>query len=815
MQFSGDTVFHRMHIVRSRFPLFFYRRLVLVVATGVFAATLLGIRLVQLTVFEGEALRQAAEESIRRDQFLPSWRGSIIDRNGLVLAEDRASWDLGIPFSVLSGRWANDRATEQAIDSVGAEGWAMLAPEAQGELILERIPSWNALVEQLYEGICAHAGVTRSELDRRIDSIRQSISRMIAHVHDRQRSAFEAIQETTTLDVFRPRPIAEELESHVLVTGLDDEVAFTLRRFTQALEQEARSRLDQDASDSISLVELIDGGRRSRPRSGRLVTIDRSGFPRPIRSDEPLELLVAGIGDHILGTTRTDVRAEDVRRRPFRDPKTGDVLDLGGYRPGLDSIGVRGLEAALEDRLRGTRGLESRNLETGEVTVSPHVPGDDVHLTIDWDLQAEIQGLLDPRSGLARVQQYHVGWNDDRPKPTRLPLGTPLDGSVVVLDVETGEILAMVSSPTFTDGIAMGRGDRTTHAPFLHRATEAACPPGSIVKPLVYVAAATDGVIAVDEEIECTGHLLPEKPDRLRCWIYKSYGTTHGGPDDPLDAVEALKKSCNIFFYTVGRRMGLERLAEWYRRWGLDEPLRTGLAYEREIAVTRDGVSTWEIRSFGEAGGQVPDPSNVPAGGRSGESIMLGIGQGRLTWTPLQAANAYATLGRGGALVDAHLIRDDWFDEGRRSGSLELDPEACRRALEGLRLTIEDPQGTANHLRYPGGRDAIFDIPGVRVWGKTGTATAPARRVDVNGDGILSDAPPDERKLGLDHAWFVGLAGDRDEGRPRYAVAVLLEYGGSGGRVSGPLAAEVIRSLVRHGYLEGGSDAEGSKGGSS
>ncbi|MBB48999.1 MAG: hypothetical protein CMJ33_10790 [Phycisphaerae bacterium] len=804
-----------MHIVRSRFPLFFYRRLVLVVGIGVFAALLLGLRLVQLTVVEGEALRQAAERSIRRDQFLPTWRGSITDRNGLVLAEDRASWDLGLPFTVLSGRWANERATEQAMDSMGRDAWGMLSPEVQGELILERVPSWNALVEQLYEGICAHTGLERQELDRRIDGIRQSISRMIAHVHDRQRSAFEAIQDSTTLDVFRPRPIAEELESHVLVSGLDDEVVFRLRRFTQALQEEADSRLDGGGSGDLELVEFFDSGRRSRPFGGSLVTIDRSSFPRALRSDEPLELLVTGIGDHILGTTRTDVRAEDVKRRPFRDASTGSVLDLGGYRPGLDSIGVRGVEASMEDRLRGTRGIESRNLETNEVTRQAHVPGEDIRLTIDWKLQAEIQALLDPRTGLARVQQYHVGWTDGAPNPTRLPLGTPLDGSVVVLDVETGEILAMVSSPTFTEGLAMDRGDRTTHAPFLHRAVEATCPPGSIVKPLVYVAAATDGVIAVDERIECTGHFLPNKTDRLRCWIYKSYGATHGSPDEPLDATAAIQNSCNIFFYEIGQRMGLERLAGWYRRWGLDDPLRTGLAYEREIEVTRDGVTGWETRSFGESGGMVPDPSTVPAGGRGGESIMLGIGQGRLTWTPLQAANAYAMLARGGGISDAYLIAEDWFDDGRRSGSLNLDPEACRRALEGLRLTIEDSQGTGNNLRYPDGRDPIFDISGVRVWGKTGTATAPARRVDVNGDGILSDAPPDERKMGLDHAWFVGLAGDRVDDRPRYAVAVLLEYGGSGGRVSGPLAAEVIRALVRHGYLQGDSFDDMSTGGAS
>ena len=515
-------------------------------------------------------------------------------------------------------------------------------------------------------------------------------------------------------------------------------------------------------------------------------------------------MLLTGVADHIIGRVRDRVLEEDIHRRPFQNQQVEDGVDLGGYRAAADMIGDRGIEAALEDELRGQLGVEQSNLETGEVVRKNQMPGKDVQLTIDIDLQAHVQGLLDPRFGLAQVQQYHVGWDAStgQPKKTKLPLGTPLDGAIVVLDIETGEIMAMASSPTVAEGGAMSRAARSTHAPFVHRATEATYPPGSIVKPLVYVAAVSSGIIGVDEEIECTGHLLPNKPDALRCWIYKTYGATHG----VLDASEAIKRSCNIYFFMLGQRLGLDRSSSWYRKWGLGEYVNSGLRYTRPVRVSQDGgEAQWSERSFGESRGYVPDVSTLASERRGGESIMLGIGQGMVTWTPLQAANAYATLARAGTYRDATLLRDEELRGERRVGNMSLNAAACARALDGLRRSVNESGGTGHLLRYPGGSDQIVDIPGVMVWGKTGTATAPPRRVDGDGDGVFSRIPPDERIAGLDHAWFVGLAGNDSDQKPRYAVAVLLEYGGSGGRVAGPVAAEVIRALQEHGYLEGGN----------
>lgn len=795
-----------MRVVRTKLPVFFHRRLLLIVVAGFGAFALLGAKLVDLTIWQGAELRAAAERAIIRQSYLPTWRGSITDRNGVVLAEDRASWEVALPFSVISGRWAKEQAAGQAIDAMGGERWEMLSPEQQGTAILDCIGPWNEIIEDLYAGIASCTGVESTELESRIEAERQTISRMVSSVMRQQRERHEArqIERSGSVKVpFERRPIAEELQSHVVVKGLDDATAFQVQRLSSELRQRAAALLDRQPSSLQPVVELVDGRMRSLPEASRAVAIDRSRLPLPLRSDEPATLLLTGIGDHVIGRVRERVREVDVRRRPFNDPAGSGTVDRGGYRGALDMIGSSGIEAAMEDHLRGSLGLEVVNLETGEILREDHQPGDDVRLTLDIALQAHLQALIDPRLGLTRVQQFHKGWNKDgTPKVSGLPLETPLDSAAVVLDVQTGEILAMVSSPTFAEGDAMDIAARTTHAPFVHRAVEGSYPPGSILKPLLYSGAVSDGTIAADHEISCNGHLLPDRKDALRCWYYKMYGATHG----PLDASEAIMRSCNIYFFTLGQLVGMEGIIDWYRKWGLDSHLDTGLRYTREVPEEDDeGERTWVRRSYGESSGHLADYGAIGQWRREAEARMLGIGQGLVTWTPLQAANAYATLARGGSLRDATLLVDPSLRKGRRGGGIGLDAAACTAALEGLERVVNETDGTGRWIRYANHREVIFDIPGVRIWGKTGTATAPPMRIDVDGDGAFSTEGVDEKITGLDHAWFVGLAGEAGENRPRYAIAVVVEYGGSGGRVAGPIAAEIIRALTAHGYLGGGS----------
>jgi penicillin-binding protein 2 len=182
--------------------------------------------------------------------------------------------------------------------------------------------------------------------------------------------------------------------------------------------------------------------------------------------------------------------------------------------------------------------------------------------------------------------------------------------------------------------------------------------------------------------------------------------------------------------------------------------------------------------------------------------VSLGIGQGEIAWTPVHAANAYAMLARGGAVRDATLVADDALrTRSARRADVAVDPAAVGEALAGLRDAVSEPYGTGHHVAHEDGAwEPVFNAEGVTIFGKTGTAEAPPLRLaDTNGDGRIDGA--DEGIRDLDHAWFVGLVGAEGERRPRYAIAVVVEYGGSGGRTAGPVANQIVRALQAEGYL--------------
>ncbi len=189
-----------------------------------------------------------------------------------------------------------------------------------------------------------------------------------------------------------------------------------------------------------------------------------------------------------------------------------------------------------------------------------------------------------------------------------------------------------------------------------------------------------------------------------------------------------------------------------------------------------------------------------------GDAIQMGIGQGPVAWTPLHAADAYATLARDGVRVPPRILANAPRGEPR---DLQLDPAGLEMAKRGLWLSTNDQRGTGHHLSIGevGQRELIFNAPGVKVWGKTGTATAspivdrlPDRNVGADEqDGEEHDPPRKGRVLEEgDHSWFVIMAG-RD--RPRYVIAVVIDFGGSGGKVSGPICNQIVHALIAEGYL--------------
>jgi penicillin-binding protein 2 len=760
-------------------PSMFHRRLVLLLACMTPIVLILSGQLYRLSVVEGAARLAEAESKLDRRSFLPTHRGEIRDRHGRVLARDRASYDIAVNYDVITGVWPRTRAAAQARREVGRSTWNSLSPEQRERAIAARLPYWEGQVDRLWRAVQAYGGIDEHEVIRRRDAIRAEVQSLSAVVWDRQRmewvNRFGTADDDEDDDAgFRPRPIREQRQPHSILHNVDDETAFHFRRLAMQLDGE--------------ILHIQDSRTREHPWTTMEVVLDRSRLPKPIRSDSPITIRVEGVADHIVGSVRDEVWQEDVRRRPFVDPRTGEI-DLGGYRVG-DIVGSRGLELAFEDRLRGTRGMVLERRDTGEQQRIEPVVGNNLNLTLDIQLQARMQAILSPEFGLTRVQTWHS--ND------RLPQGRPLNASAVVIDVETGDILAMVSTPTMAMGRRMSESRRRVDHPWVNRAVEAVYPPGSIIKPLVLAAAVEDGRHHVGQPIYCRGHFYETRNDIARCWIYRErFGFGRHGE---LRAEEAIARSCNVYFYTLADRLGMARLSAWYRRFGLGSPLDVGLLHE-EIAP--DGST----RRIGENGGSVPDEQTVAALRSRGElafsSVILGIGQGPITWTPVQAANAYATLARGGIVRDATLVRDDDRMKPRASREhLPLSPSIVQAALEGLRQSVDESHGTGYQIRYDDNPsltpDRIMNVEGVTVWAKTGTAQAPALPVDTTGDGET-----DSVLAGLSHAWFVGVVGPDRYRQPTHAIAVIVEYGGSGGRVAGPIANEIVRALKDEGYLGG------------
>ncbi len=742
----------------------FHRRLALLAGVMAFGFLLLAAQMMRLAVVHGAEHYETAERRLRLVQYLPTTRGRILDRNDVALAVDRPSFEVAVEYEVITGAWSLQQAARAARSEIGGSAWEEMGPEDRDAAVTERLPAFQDKVDELWTLLMRFGGIDRSELDRRLDAIKRDVKTLAAVVW-----AIQFGRDGADPATVRRRPIREQRQAHVLLPRVPDLDAYELRR--KALE--------------LPGLIVRDSHRREYPWFQADVLLDRLTLPRVFSSTSKLTIHVEGVADHILGAMRNELWADDVGRRPFRDRKTGNV-DLRGYRPG-DSVGLRGLERTFEDSLRGRRGVMRKRLDKDETEREPYEPGEDLRITIDIELQAHVQAIMTAEYGLTTVQQYQVGWNvNGTPRKTGLPIGTPLNSAAVVLDIQSGEILAMVSMPTLATGqTALNPFRKDGQRPVnLNRPVEATYPPGSIAKPLVMVAALSEGLHDITTPIECVGHYLAERRDIARCWCYRPPSfTTHGS----LTASEAIARSCNIYFYTMGDRLGMARLSDWYRRFGVGRPLDIGLLDET---------------GRGENGGAVPSPALVERLRKAGElhfaSIIMGIGQGPVTWTPLHAANAYATLARRGTVRSPTLVR------GRDTRpttlvDLSLDETMVSTVLDGMRRSVSEDIGTGHHITYPDGRRVpIINAPGVTVWAKTGTAQATAAAFDLDGDGT-----PDIHLDNPTHAWFVGLVGPADapHARPRYAIAVLVEYGGSGGRTAGPIANEIIRALTTHGYL--------------
>lgn len=798
-------------------PSMFHRRVLLLSAMMLGAMLVLMGRLGWMTLVRGDEFREKAESMLVRRTWFPTVRGQILDRKGRVLAADRASYDIAIDYRVLDGSWSERQAWNHA-SRVHKDDWDLLDESQRAALIESTKLAYDDHVETMMRYIVRETGVERSEIDERRERILASVKRMHAYqvervrtrlIEERKRSGLPLeADDMDRIERIANEPIREMVTSHVLVEGLDDEIGFRLMRLV-GQEWTVRAPSDPGAGKDIKPnavkllpgLSVLDASERVYPFTSVQVDLDLSSFPRPMREERAIGMSVEDVASLVIGKMDDRVFATDVERREsrFRSEadfrawaSTDDGMDRGAYALSGDRVGRTGLEAAFEDQLRGLRGVRVEQMQTREVREMEPEIGQDLRLTIDVMLQARIRALIDPRLGLTRVQDWH-----DNPRPEVMGIGTELGAGVIVLEVATGEILAMVTGPTPPRDGDWARLGVTSdeqrayfekvHSPYINKAIAKPYPPGSVAKALILCGAAAHDVYHAGETIKATGHLIEDRPDILRSWIYKQHnGMTHAEQlgREP-DGVDALMVSSNVFFFTLGQRLGPRNIAEVYNRFGV------GYSYDLGVGTVWPG-SIGGLRSDNDGS----DISQFDA-------IQLGIGQGPVTWTPLHAADAYATMARMGYHIEPSLISNGQAPE---VVDLNLEPWVVSEALEGLHKVVSDPRfGTGHAIRYGDDpvSDPIFNAPGVRVWGKTGTATSSPLVIDPDDFGDGNNGPLEKRIVrDGDHSWYVTLVAPEGES-PKYAIAVVVDYGGSGGRVSGPINNQVIHALIAEGYLPG------------
>ncbi len=420
-----------------------------------------------------------------------------------------------------------------------------------------------------------------------------------------------------------------------------------------------------------------------------------------------------------------------------KDIKDDPLLEVPGFK-----IGKSGIEKLFEKKLRGSGG--NLKLEVNafgrimkEIERTDGIPGERVDLTIDARLQSKAFDLFGEESGAA-----------------------------VLLDVNTGEILAFVSTPSFDPNV-MAQGLSTEmwnslvndeKKPLSNKALAGQYSPGSTFKMIVARAGLESGAIKPESRSFCAGKMFLGS-HAFHCW--KEHG--HGY----IDVVEALQHSCDIFFYETAQKLGIEKIAEMSRRFGLGSKVDVGLENEKSGLIPD---KAWKLKRFGEPWQQ-------------GENLISGIGQGYILTTPIQLATMTARLVNGGYEIKPTFskVNDEAKNKIKRINVSTANLDLIK---EGMYNVVNKPGGTAWRSQ--------FDYNGQRMGGKTGTTQVRRISMKERQTGVIAqeDLPWKYRN----HALFVGYA---PQDNPKYAVAVLVEHGRGGSTVAAPIGGKLLLEAVK------------------
>ena len=449
--------------------------------------------------------------------------------------------------------------------------------------------------------------------------------------------------------------------------------------------------------------------------------------------------LMGEMSAHVLGYV-SEISPDELKNDSSRTYKSGD------------RVGKYGVEKYLDRYLKGVSGGEhvEVNVSGRRVRVlgktSP-VSGDNVTLTLDSDLQ---QAAWEAMEGI----------NKDGTTVSKV-------GSVIAMDPRDGSVLAMVSRPSFdpnlfNQGIPASEWERLSKDPFRpmeNKPIAGQYPPGSTYKLIVAAAALQEGLITPDTAFTCPGYYTYGNRT-YRCWQKKGHGH--------ISLHRAIVSSCDVYFYNVGRILGVDKLAEYARAFGLGEVSGIDILGEKAGNIP---TRAWKLKRFREPW-------------QPGETISISIGQGYVTLTPLQLLNAYCAIANGGTLYKPRFIKK--IETIDRKLIKEFGPEV-RRTLpiskENIELLRKALWGVCNE---PGGTAHACQRKEADVSGKTGTAQVVGMKDDRKG--------PSGYKF-QDHALFVAYAPVEN---PEIAVVVVVEHGGHGGSAAAPVARKVIDAYFKN-----------------
>ena len=416
--------------------------------------------------------------------------------------------------------------------------------------------------------------------------------------------------------------------------------------------------------------------------------------------------------------------------------------------PGLKT-GKNGLEKYLNERMIGEPGLQRFEVNAygkriKELKLIQGTPGKNYRTTLDIEIQKLANELLKDKSG-----------------------------SICIMDIYTGDVLAMASSPTFdankfVHGISSKDWQdliNNDKKPLINKSIAGTYPPGSTIKPLVALSALENDVVSPKTTVECRGS-IELYGHKYHCWKEKGHGF--------MRLREAIKQSCDIYFYEAARRLGIDRLAITANKFGLGNKVFDILEEERSGLVPS---TEWKLKNIGK-------------GWVLGETLLAGIGQGYFQVTPMQLCLMSAQLANGGHKIVAKIIYDDQDSQFDKKSSAQF--EKLYRNKENVKFVLDaqfgatnEPMGTSYRSRHVKS-EYIFA-------GKTGTSQIRKITEEERESKIKQKDLPYKRR---DHALFTAFAPYKN---PRYAISIVIEHGGTGSSSAAPIAKKLIKLVLdRH-----------------